>query len=298
MTAPQPAGSQRAWDSGLQAQLKSLRLDLDAANPDASRHALIERLGTYGFALLRGLGSGDREHCAATLLTLSRQLGSVVPQSPRGELVEDVRDFSDVDERDDRGYRSRGELSPHSDPTTLIALHCLRPARQGGESYIVSVRALHDAIERQRPDLLQTLYGNFPHWRVEGAYGQQEAGPDAQGRPIFARQHDRVSCVIYRPFVELAAEALAKPLSESQIEALDLFETLANDERLALRFTLAPGDTLILHNRTALHARTDYEDWPEPERRRHLLRTWIDAPATFPVKPEHALGNLFPGVGG
>ena len=48
-----------------------------------------------------------------------------------------------------------------------------------------------------------------------------------------------------------------------------------------------------MHNRSVLHARTDYADWPEFGRRRHLLRTWIDAPVTFPVHPAHQLGNFF-----
>jgi hypothetical protein len=28
-------------------------------------------------------------------------------------------------------------------------------------------------------------------------------------------------------------------------------------------------------NHVVLHARTAYEDWPEPERKRHLLRLWL-----------------------
>ena len=28
-------------------------------------------------------------------------------------------------------------------------------------------------------------------------------------------------------------------------------------------------------NHVTQHARTDYEDWPEPERKRHLLRLWL-----------------------
>jgi len=34
----------------------------------------------------------------------------------------------------------------------------------------------------------------------------------------------------------------------------------------------------FLHNHQILHARTAYEDYPEPERRRHLLRLWLSPP--------------------
>jgi len=41
----------------------------------------------------------------------------------------------------------------------------------------------------------------------------------------------------------------------------------------------ADGDIQLLSNHTILHARTDYEDFLEPERKRHLLRLWISLPA-------------------
>ena len=71
--------------------------------------------------------------------------------------------------------------------------------------------------------------------------------------------------------------------------ALDLFEEFSRSDQLTLGFVLQPGQTLVLHNRSVLHARTDLLDWPELERRRHLLRMWIDAPATFPVHLDHEL---------
>jgi hypothetical protein len=31
----------------------------------------------------------------------------------------------------------------------------------------------------------------------------------------------------------------------------------------------------FLKNAVILHARTEYEDWEEPEKKRHLLRLWL-----------------------
>jgi hypothetical protein len=36
-----------------------------------------------------------------------------------------------------------------------------------------------------------------------------------------------------------------------------------------------PGDVQLVHNHTLLHDRTGFVDWPERERRRHLLRLWL-----------------------
>jgi hypothetical protein len=36
------------------------------------------------------------------------------------------------------------------------------------------------------------------------------------------------------------------------------------------------GDIQILNNHVTLHSRRGFEDWPEPERKRHLLRLWLN----------------------
>lgn len=282
-----------AWDRRMASHLDDIHCAV-AGDIQFAIGDITQSLQRYGFALLSGLGkTAERNNTAKDLVALAAHLGTVVPQSPRGEEVEDVRDFSDVEARDDRGYRSRGKLAPHSDPPTLIVLHCLQAAQAGGETYLINVRSIHDRIARLAPELLAELYKGFPHWRVEGQQGIHQAGPAADQRAIFAARDDRISCVHYRPFTEMAANVRGEALTGKQLAALDFFDECATSPELALRFYLRPGQTLLLHNRTVLHARTDYEDWPESERRRHLLRVWIDAPQFLPVSPEHELGNLF-----
>jgi hypothetical protein len=282
------------WDARLATRLDDLRIGVISGAVDPAITRITESLRRYGFALLSGLGGRhEGDATAYELIDLATRLGTVVAQSPRGEQVEDVRDFSDVEAQDERGYRSRGELSPHSDPPTLIVLHCLQPAKSGGESYIVNVRSIHERMAAVSPALLAELYQGFPHWRVAGQYGNPEPGPARHRRPIFAMHDGLVSCVYYRPFIEMSAGALGEPLTAAQVAAMDLFDKCASAPELALRFPLQPGQTLLLHNRTVLHARTDYQDWPQPEQRRHLLRVWIDAPEMLPVASVHELGDLF-----
>ncbi len=69
---------------------------------------------------------------------------------PLETLLEDIRDFTDTDTFDNRGYRSPGELSLHTDPPTLIMLFCLTPAREGGENQLVNIEAIHDYMQAQR----------------------------------------------------------------------------------------------------------------------------------------------------
>ena len=63
--------------------------------------------------------------------------------------------------------------------------------------------------------------------------------------------------------------------SPAQIEALNLLDQLANDPNLNLMMELEPGDIQLVHNHTILYDRTAFEDFPEPERKRHLLRLWL-----------------------
>jgi hypothetical protein len=44
-----------------------------------------------------------------------------------------------------------------------------------------------------------------------------------------------------------------------------------------------PGDVQLLHNHVIVHSRTAYDDWPELERRRHLLRLWLATPGGRPL---------------
>lgn len=64
-------------------------------------------------------------------------------------------------------------------------------------------------------------------------------------------------------------------LTSAQIELLDLIDTIANDPAYYLSLDFEPGDMQFLKNAAILHARTEYEDWPEPAKKRHLLRLWL-----------------------
>ena len=59
---------------------------------------------------------------------------------------------------------------------------------------------------------------------------------------------------------------------------------------------LLPGDIQLLNNFVTLHTRRAYEDWPDPERKRHLLRLWLDDPASRPLPKDLREGRQGRGV--
>ncbi len=281
------------WKHALQSALQDLWLDA-AQGESALGEAAVASLRQYGFALVRGLASAgvDRNWLTQRLNRFGNSLGSIVRQNRQGSLLEDIRDFSDTDAFDNRGYRSPGELSLHTDPPTLIVLHCLAPARSGGENQLVNIGALHAHMARHRPDLLPALYRGYRYW-IPSEQQQRAGVPSSWARPVLMQHEGRVSCVYYRPYIEAAANAAQHALSHQDLAALDHFDALASSDEFQIRLTQAAGDTLVLHNRAVMHARGAYEDWPDAGRRRHLMRLWIDAPQIRPAPAEHQLGDFF-----
>ena len=60
-------------------------------------------------------------------------------------------------------------------------------------------------------------------------------------------------------------------------------KSLANDPDFKLEMDFRPGDIQFVNNLAVLHSRTEYEDWPELPRRRHLLRLWLAVPDGWPM---------------
>ena len=66
---------------------------------------------------------------------------------------------------------------------------------------------------------------------------------------------------------------------------LRLFDEITYEPGMAIEMDFRPGDIQWLSNYAALHARTAFRDYPEPQRRRHLLRLWLSRDAGRPVVP-------------
>ena len=56
---------------------------------------------------------------------------------------------------------------------------------------------------------------------------------------------------------------------------------------------LEPGDLLVVNNRAVMHARQDYEDFSDLDRRRHLLRLWMAVTPEMMAKTFRAPSDRF-----
>jgi len=176
-----------------------------------------------------------------------------------------------------------------------VGLLCLKAAKSGGLSSLVSSTTIFNEMRRRRPDLLSVLLEPIETDRR----GETPAGSEPYFTiPVFNYHEGLVSAIYQRQYIESARRFPGvAPLSPLQIEALDLLDELANDPKLNLMMELQPGDIQLVHNHTILHDRTAFEDYPEPERKRHLLRLWLAPPNARPLPEVYAqrFGSTTPG---
>ena len=84
-----------------------------------------------------------------------------------------------------------------------------------------------------------------------------------------------LSCTLQADPVEKAIREKILPVSDEAIEAWALFHSLACDADFHLNIDLEPGEMLFSNNFTMLHSRTGFVEYPDPAKRRHLLRLWL-----------------------
>jgi len=204
-------------------------------------------------------------------------LGTAVSQSSKGDFLGDVRNVGDkVDDDKGRGYMSKDLLGFHTDTADVVALLVLRTAQSGGRSMFCSSVAIRDEIAATRPDLYEVLQQPF-YWSWKGQEADGEL-PYYQ-QPIFSEYDGRFSSRWIGTHILTAQELPGvPPLTPLQREAMTLVNALANEPRFHTSMMFEPGDFQFLNNHVVYHARTEFVDWPEPDRRRHLLRMWLAVP--------------------
>ena len=232
-----------------------------------------------GFFLLRGIPIDGlpRERVARIYLGLGHWIGDPVSQNAQGHLLGHVRDIgNDPGDPSQRIYTTNFRQLFHTDSCDIVGLLCLQPAMRGGASAISSSTAVYNEVARGRPDLAEVLAQPF----VIDRKGEIPKGQDPTYEMPIVHHHAGLLSVIYaRDFIEAAQRRFAEVprLTAEQTEAVDLFDQLAASDEFRLDMDFRPGDLQFLHNHQILHARTAYEDHPEPHRKRHLLRLWLSA---------------------
>lgn len=232
-----------------------------------------------GFAVLDRLPVDrySKEEMKAVYWVLSSMLARPVAQSFDGRLLYDVRDVGVKMDTRVRGDLTNQDLSWHTDygfnfPPPTIGLLVLRTAQSGGLSSVSSFLTAHEELARTRPNLLARLYRPFV-WNRQGEHPEDD--PIVHRYPVFWRHDGRVKARFVKWLLYKGYELVGEDFDALGREAIEtLFDTLSLPGH-RVDFTLEAGQIQFLNNMAVAHCRTEYVDWPDEDRRRHLVRIFL-----------------------
>ncbi|MDH3239792.1 MAG: TauD/TfdA family dioxygenase [Alphaproteobacteria bacterium] len=253
-----------------------------------------ELLDGRGLAVLRGLPveALGRERSALAYFGIGTHLGRPISQNAYGHFLGHVRDFGkSFDDPGVRGYQSSAALGFHADHCDFVGLLCMQTSKSGGESRVASAVTLYNRMLAERPDLVEVLGRDF-YWTRHGEVPPGK--PPYYTQPVFSFADGYFSARGVSSYI-LKAQGLpgVPPFTPEQAEAMALFRSTVPE--CAADIPFERGDIQFLHNHVILHSRNAFEDWPEPERKRHLYRLWLAAgEGARPVPP--AVRESFSGI--
>jgi len=231
----------------------------------------------------------------------AKHLATPVFQNRSGEMMRAIRDegahvgstYGQVkDEKKGTTFLSSyartlssGELRFHTDRTDVVGLLCVRQARAGGVSKLASSPAIHNAMLKERPDLVDELYQDI--WRSR--FGEEGTTKEtAYPLPIWGVRDGKFTSHYSQTFVDAAQLGTDVPkLTPKQDEALALLRKLAQD--LCMEMVLDPGDLQLINSHVTYHGRTAFEDNAATGNDRLLLRLWLCMPNNRPLPKGHEI---------
>lgn len=271
----------RVRDGGLSLdEVTPAVFDLPALAGDLRTMADILHRGR-GFVRLQGIDRArySDDELGIILWGLGTHLGIGVSQSQRGDRLGHVQDRGEVG----RYYGIGGPVEVHMDPVDVTGLMCLTPAMQGGATPLMSSFAVHNAILAERPDLLPVLYRGF-HYGSETVIKSDQPAVTEHRIPVFNFVGGEPDCFFLPAAIRGPKGEPRDRMPAIEQEAITYLQAVAERPEMKIDMVIDPATVQFLNNRVLLHARADYQDWPQGDRKRHLLRMWVMMP-DWPKRP-------------
>jgi hypothetical protein len=243
-----------------------------------------ELINGLGFEVMRGLPVAiySQKFAATIFCGIGAHLGSARSQNAAGHILGHVRDIgADANDPNTRIYQTSERQTFHTDSSDVVGLLCIREAMEGGKSLLVSTATIYNEMFSRRPDLAALMFDPIATDRrgevPEGEKPYLEI-------PVLNWHAGFLTGFYQRQYIDSAQRFPDAPrLTSAHVEALDLFDALANDPSLHLGMQLQPGDMQFVYNHALLHDRTAFRDWPDASQKRHLLRLWLSVEGDRPL---------------
>ncbi len=280
-------------------QMTSDDFPLTPAASSALKKAFNATQTDWGFCLLKGFPvlKWTEDEAKLAYWAMGLHAGVARTQNMASDIMSDVRDTGgSYKTKNGRGYNTNAGLDFHVDFCDVVALLCRRTAKIGGTSLITSSKAIYVEIERTYPHLVPVLHQPF-HYSLQGAGDPDE--PPCYACPLAGTSGPYTAFRTNRKNIDAAQRDFPKVprLTSQQTELLDVLDELWVDPRYCYSMQLDCGDLQLLNNYVVVHSRTNFEDFQEPDQKRHLLRLWLSLPSAQPLPDEwvEAFKDVRPG---
>jgi alpha-ketoglutarate-dependent taurine dioxygenase len=222
--------------------------------------------------------SQDEAQCIYWLL--SSMVARPVAQKLDGTMIYDVHDTGAqaLPGSGIRPDKTNIEIRFHIDnaynttPPEIVGLLCLKTAKSGGTSRVLSFHTVHNALLARHPEHLPRLYQPFWFDRQKEFFSGE---PETFFAPVFEDEEGELRARFSVHQINGGYAMKGKPVDNEGAAALAAALDIFEEPDIAMNFEFAPGEIQFVDNRTLGHSRTEFEDYAEPERRRHLVRLWL-----------------------
>ena len=162
--------------------------------------------------------------------------------------------------------------SYNTTPPEYVALLCVRPAKAGGVSHVISFYTVNNALLQKHAHVIPRLYRPFWFDRQKENRADEAAVMSA---PMFtydgARLRARLGLFQIRNGYTLRDEPIDSEATEAMAALADVFA----DASLTFDFAMERGQMQFVNNRELCHRRTAFEDYEDPSQKRLLMRLWL-----------------------
>ncbi len=246
----------------------------------AAMRQVSERLDHgMGVAIVDGFPVDDIECEAAKrlFLALGHLIARPVAQKWDGTMLYDVTDTGQRHGYGVRGSYTNVELCFHTDnafgaaPPDYVGLLCFHPARAGGVSRFCSMTAVHDHMVALHPQLLARLYRPML-WDRQAEHAP--CAPRVARAPMYYLGPDGLRVRANPGLVRTGHDLAGETIDDELDAALTAFQSITEDPAFWVECPIERGQLQYLNNVDVAHYRSAFDDYPDPGRRRHLVRTW------------------------
>ncbi len=178
--------------------------------------------------------------------------------------------------------KTRASTGFHTDSTAktyspdIVGLLCLQPSLSGGRSLVANAANLYRWLSNHNKKSLDVLTKPLVRDVITpGVEVNQEAILNNQF-PVFGFDSSGFKCRYMRYWIATGYEkAGIKPPDGLEI-ALNLIDNYFDDNKNVCSIDLKRGDMLFINNRFLCHNRSAFIDHEDPNKKRTLVRTWIN----------------------